>query len=57
MSKSTCHGGTVKAEEFQSSTRQLLDWLSNAERRLRYQTSLMPDSEQQLEQQLSQLEV
>jgi len=47
----------VKAEEFQSSARQLLDWLSNAERSLRYQTPPMPDSEEQLEDHLTQLEV
>ena len=47
----------VKAEEFQSSARQLLDWLSNAERSLRYQTPPMPDSEEQLEDHLAQLEV
>ena len=47
----------VKAEEFHSSARQLLDWLSNAEGGLRYQTSALPDSEEQLEDQLAQLEV
>jgi len=47
----------VKAEEFHSSARQLLDWLSNAERSLRYQAAAMPDSEEQLEDQLTQLEV
>lgn len=47
----------MKAEEFHSSARQLLDWLSNAERSLRYQMPAMPDSEQQLEDQLAQLEV
>jgi len=47
----------MKAEEFHSSARQLLDWLSNAERSLRYQTAAMPDSEEQLEDQLTQLEV
>jgi len=39
------------------SARQLLDWLSNAESSLRYQTSALPDSEDQLESQLAQLEV
>lgn len=47
----------MKADELHSSARQLLDWLSNAERSLRYQTSAMPDSEEQLENQLTQLEV
>ena len=53
----SCVWHRVKAEEFQSSARQLLDWLSNAERSLRYQTPPMPDSEEQLEDHLAQLEV
>ena len=47
----------MKAEELHSSVRQLLDWLSNAERSIRYQSLAMPDSEEQLENQLVQLEV
>ena len=52
-----CFALFVKAEEFQHCARQLLDWLSSAERTLRYQTLAMPDSEEQLEDQLTQLEV
>jgi len=47
----------VKADEFHSSARQLLEWLSSAERSLRYQATAMPDSVEQLEDQLNQLEV
>jgi len=46
----------VKAEEFESKAHGLLDWLTDAERQLRYQGT-MPDSEEVLEQQLADHQV
>jgi len=46
----------LKAEDFEKKAYGMLDWLTEAERHLRYQGT-MPDSEEVLEQQLADHQV
>jgi len=46
----------LKAEDFEQKAHNMLDWLTEAERHLRYQGT-MPDSEEVLEQQLADHQV
>ena len=46
----------LKAEDFEKKAHDMLDWLTDAERHLRYQGT-MPDSEDVLERQLADHQV
>ena len=46
----------LKAEDFEQKAHRMLDWLTEAERHLRYQGT-MPESEEVLEQQLADHQV
>jgi hypothetical protein len=46
-----------QAEEFHKAAHQLLDWLADTERSLRYQSAVVPETEELISEQLEQQEV